>query len=169
MLKKKEYGAEQPFTPLGPFKLRVPFVHYRFETADFIQGLVMCAVCLSAVPILQEYLGMPFEIAMTIVILNGILYCMHVLLGDPVVPGWVTPAIPILMIYVSQYPMGTERVQALIAFELMLGLLAFTLGVTGLGKKIISVVPKAMQSGIIIGAGIAAIMIVFNKGGKFDI
>ncbi len=134
---KRDFGAEQPYTPLGPFKLRIPFVHYKFAWPDYVQGLLVCAVCLSAVPMLQEYLGMPFDIAITIVILNGILYCTHVLLGDPVVPGWVTPAIPILILYVSQFETGPDRMHALIAFEFMLGFLAFVLGASGLGLLIV--------------------------------
>lgn len=165
---KREYGKEQPFIPAGPFKIRLPFVHYRFEWADYFQGLLMCAVCLGAIPMLQEYLGMPFEVAIAIVVLNGLLYCTHVLLGDPVVPGWVTPAIPLLMLHVATFPMGPERVQALIAFELTLGVLAFLLGVTGFGKKIVSLVPNAMQCGIILGSGFAAVMVIFNKGARFD-
>ena len=164
---ERKYSEEQPYTPLGPFKLRLPFIHYKFAWPDYVQGLLMCAVCLSAVPMLQEYLGMPFDIAITIVILNGILYCTHVLLGDPVVPGWITPAIPILLLYVQQYD-TSERMHALIAFEFTLGLLAFLLGVTGLGKKMIKIVPKAMQSGVIVGAGIAAVVLVFKEGGRFD-
>ncbi len=165
---KREYGKEQPYIPAGPFKIRIPFIHYRFEWADYFQGLLMCAVCLGAIPMLQEYLGMPFEVAIAVVVLNGILYCAHVFLGDPVVPGWVTPAIPLLMLYVGSFPMGPERVQALIAFEMTLGILAFGLGVTGFGKKIVSLVPNAMQCGIILGAGFAAVMVIFNKGQRFD-
>ncbi len=165
---KRDFGAEQPYTPLGPFKLRIPFVHYKFAWPDYVQGLLVCAVCLSAVPMLQEYLGMPFDIAITIVILNGILYCTHVLLGDPVVPGWVTPAIPILILYVSQFEPGPDRMHALIAFEFMLGFLAFVLGASGLGRKMIKIVPNAMQAGIIVGAGIAAVIVVFKTGSHFD-
>ncbi|MFT5874325.1 MAG: hypothetical protein ACI8WT_003286 [Clostridium sp.] len=165
---KREFGKEQPYIPAGPFKIRIPFVHYKFQWPDYIQGLLMCAVCLGAIPILQEFLGMPFEVAMAIVLLNGIFYCAHVFLGDPVVPGWVTPAIPLLILYVSNYQMGPERMQALIAFELSLGALAFFLGITGFGKKIVHIVPNAMQSGIIIGAGIAAVNIIFVKGARFD-
>ncbi len=168
MAMKREYGKEQPYIPAGPFKIRFPFIHYRFEFADYIQGFLMCAVCLGAIPMLQEYLGMPFEVAIAIVVLNGALYCLHTFLGDPVVPGWVTPAIPLLMIYVSQFEMGVERMQALIAFELSLGLLAIILGITGLGKKIVSAVPNAMQSGIILGSGFAAVMVIFNAGARFD-
>ena len=168
MSMKREYGKEQPYIPAGPFKIRFPFIHYRFEFADYLQGFLMCAVCLGAIPMLQEYLGMPFEVAIAIVVLNGALYCLHTLLGDPVVPGWVTPAIPLLMLHVSQFEMGPERVQALIAFELTLGILAIFLGITGLGKKIVSIVPNAMQSGIILGSGFAAVMVIFNAGARFD-
>lgn len=168
MAMQREYGQEQPFLAAGPFKIRLPFIHYRFEIADYIQGLLMCAVCLGALPMLQEYLGMPFNVALAIVVLNGMLYCTHVLLGDPVVPGWVTPAIPLLILYVSSYPLGPERVQALIAFEMSLGAFAFILGVTGLGKKIVTLIPNAMQAGIIMGAGLAAVNVVFGKGAKFD-
>lgn len=168
MAYKREYGKEQPYIPAGPFKIRIPGVHYRFEIADYIQGLLMCAVCLGAIPMLQQYLGMPFEVALAIVILNGILYCTHVFLGDPVVPGWVTPAIPLLMLYVSEFPMGPQRVQALIAFEMSLGIFAAVLGITGLGKKVITLIPNCMQAGIIMGAGLAAVNTVFGKGGHFD-
>ena len=169
MSMKREYGKEQPYLPAGPFKIRIPFIHYRFEIADYIQGLLMCAVCLSAIPMLQEYLGMPFEVALAVVVLNGFLYCLHVFLGDPVVPGWVTPAIPLLMLYVSGFEMGPERIQALIAFEMTLGILAIILGITGLGKKIIGLVPNAMQAGLILGSGFAAVMVIFNKGQRFDL
>ena len=63
-------GGVQPYIPLGPFQLRLPFIHYRFELPDYIQGL-MLAHLLGIIPVLQEYLGMPFEIASTIVILYG--------------------------------------------------------------------------------------------------
>jgi len=49
---KREEGKEQPFTSAGPFKIRIPGIHYKFEIADYIQGLIMCAVCLSAIPML---------------------------------------------------------------------------------------------------------------------
>ena len=31
MAMKREYGAEQPYTPAGIFKIRLPFIHYRWE------------------------------------------------------------------------------------------------------------------------------------------
>jgi hypothetical protein len=165
---KRKDGEKQPHIPLGPFQLRFPFVHYRFEFPDYIQGLLMCAVCLGIIPVLQEYLGMPFEVAITIVILNGFLYTWHAHLGDPVIPGWITPAIPLLLLWLKAFPEGVPRMHALIAFEMELGIFALFLGSTGLAKKFVDIVPDALKSGILLGAGIAAVRLVFDKNGNFD-
>ena len=162
-------GGENPAIKAGPFKLRLPFVHYRFEWPDYFQGLLMCAVDLAAIPLIIELLGMPFEAAMAIVILNGFFYLTHHLLGDPVVPGWITPAIPIVMVYVETFSMGPDRVKALMAFQFMLGLITVFLGVTKLATRVVQLIPSALKSGVIIGAGIAAITTVFKAGGRFDL
>ncbi|WP_339702763.1 hypothetical protein [uncultured Marixanthomonas sp.] len=162
-------GEEAPFIPLGPFKLRLPFIHYRFELPDFFQGLLMCAVDLAAIPLMVDLLDMPFEAAIAIVMLNGLLYLTHHLLGDPVVPGWITPAIPLLIAYVELFPVGPDRVHALISFQMTLGILAVVLGSTRLASKVVQIIPQAIKSGVILGAGIAAIMVVFKEGGRFDL
>ena len=166
--KQRSEGAESPFIPVGPFKLRLPFLHYRFELPDFLQGLLMCAVDLAAIPLMAELLGMPFEAALAIVILNGLLYLVHHLLGDPVVPGWITPAIPLLIAYVETFPEGEARVQALIAFQMLLGATAIVLGRFGLAAQVVRLVPSAIKAGIIMGAGLAAVVVVFEAGGRFD-
>lgn len=163
------YGEESPYIKAGPFKLRLPFIHYRFEIADYIQGLLMCAVCLGAIPLLQDALGMPFEVALAVVVLNGFLYTWHTLLGDPVVPGWITPAIPLLTAYCLTFPEGHARMQALVAFEITLGIFAILLGLTGIAGKIIGLIPPAIKAGIILGAGVSAITMIFKDGGKFEV
>ena len=167
-LHQQDLGVEAPYWPVGPFKVRLPFIHYRFEISDYMQGLLMCAVDLAAIPLMTEFLGMPFEVALAVVILNGLLYLTHHLLGDPVVPGWITPAIPLLMAYCSQFPEGPERVHALIAFQLMLGGFSIGLGMTGMARKVVSLVPSALKAGIIMGAGLSAVVTVFKEGGRFD-
>lgn len=164
---KRQHGQVQPYIPLGPFQLRFPFVHYRFEPADYVQGLMMCAVCLGIIPVLMEYLGMPFEVAITVVILNGFLYLWHAHLGDPVVPGWITPAIPLLLLWLKAFPQGAPRMQALVAFQFELGLAALFFGATGLAKKFVQLVPDALKAGILLGAGVAAVRLVFEPGGKY--
>ncbi|OAT82065.1 hypothetical protein A6P54_11220 [Bacillus sp. MKU004] len=168
MWKNRKHGEESPYIPMGPFKLRLPFIHYKFEWPDYVQGLLMCAVDLAAIPLMIELLGMPFEVALAVVLLNGLLYLTHHLLGDPVVPGWITPAIPLIMAYVSTFPEGVDRVHALVAFQLTLGLFSIFLGVTGLAKKVVSFVPPAIKSGVILGAGFAAVISVFQVGGRFE-
>ncbi|WP_197911710.1 hypothetical protein [Kineobactrum salinum] len=128
----------------------------------------MCAVDLAAIPLMIELLGMPFEVALAVVLMNGILYLTHHMLGDPVVPGWITPAIPLVFMFCQAFPEGAERVHALISFQLLLGLFCIGLGVTGLSRRVVSLVPPALKAGIICGAGIAAVSSVFDKNGRFD-
>ncbi|WP_448855155.1 hypothetical protein [Corynebacterium camporealensis] len=160
-------GKESPHWKAGPFQIRLPFVHYRIEWPDYAQGLFMCVVDLGAIPLMTQALGMPFEVALAVVILNGLLYLIHHLLGDPVVPGWITPAIPLLIVYVESFEEGPERVWALISFQLMLGIFSITLGLTGLASKVVRVIPSGLRAGIVLGAGIAAIFSVFGDEGHF--
>ncbi|HOQ11048.1 MAG: hypothetical protein BWY23_01324 [Spirochaetes bacterium ADurb.Bin218] len=162
--REREYGGIQPGIPMGPLTLRLPFIHYRFEWADYLQGLLMCTVCLSIIPVLTGKLGMSFEVALAIVILNGTLYLAHVTFGDPVVPGWVTPAIPLLVAYCETFAPGVERMQALIAFEMLFGIFCMFLGITGLARRFIMLIPNAVQSAILVGAGFAAIIMIFTPG-----
>ncbi|MGV6875815.1 hypothetical protein ACUSIJ_24400 [Pseudochelatococcus sp. B33] len=168
MLKPSIEGQETPYMPAGPFKVRLPFVHYRIEWPNYFQGLLMCAVDLSAIPLMTELLGMPFEVALAVVILNGLLYLTHHLLGDPLVPGWITPAVPLIMAYCATFPEGPERVHALISFQMLLGAFAILIGITGMAHRVIQAIPQAIKSGIIIGAGFSAVISVFKIGGNFD-
>ena len=79
-LKNRSIGEETPFIRLSIFKIRLPFIHYRFEWPDYLQGLLMCAVDLAAIPLLMDILGMPFEVAVSVVILNGLLYLTKMIL-----------------------------------------------------------------------------------------
>lgn len=161
---QRTYGEEQPGISLGKFTMRLPFIHYRFEVPDFVQGLLLCTVCLSIIPVLTETLGMSFEVALAIVIINGTLYLAHVTLGDPVVPGWITPAIPLIVAHVESFDPGAERMQALIAFQMTFGLFCIVLGTTGIAKKVVSYIPNAVQSAILLGAGFSAVIMIFEPG-----
>ncbi|QAT49475.1 hypothetical protein EQM14_06620 [Caproiciproducens sp. NJN-50] len=168
MAMKRTYGAEQPYIPAGIFKIRVPFIHYRWEWPEFFQALLMCSTCLGAIPVLQQVLGVSFEIAWSMVIINGFLYCLHVLLGDPVVPGWITPAIPLVVAFLGKYQLGVVRYQELIALQLIVGVIFLLMGVTGAAGKLMKVVPNSIKAGVLLGAGTAAIIGEFNTGGRFS-
>ena len=32
---------ELPYIPFGPFQIRLPFIHYKIESVEFIQGLIV--------------------------------------------------------------------------------------------------------------------------------
>lgn len=160
------HGPPSPHWKAGPFNIRLPFVHYKIEWPDYIQGLLVCVVDLGAIPLMVDALGMPFEVALAVVMLNGLLYLTHHMLGDPVVPGWITPAVPLLIVYVGSFP-ENERVWALISFQFVLGIFSIFMGATGLARKVARFIPSALRSGIVIGAGIAAIVTVFEEGGRF--
>lgn len=168
-MRKRKFGEEQPCFILGPFKVRLPFIHYRWEWAEAIQALLMCSTCLGAIPVLTEVLGVPFEIAWSMVIINGLLYNLHGLLGDPAVPGWITPAIPLVVAFLGEYGIGVERIQALIAMQILVSIMFFVMGITGLAGKLVKIIPNSIKSGILLGAGIAAVFGEFNTGGRFGL
>lgn len=167
---KRELGSEQPSWKLGVFRVRLPFVHYRFESSEALQAILMCATCLGAIPILTSVLGIPFELAWSMVIINGLLYNTHALLGDPVVPGWITPSIPLTIAYLTQFEMGPVRIQALIALQLLVAFTFLFMGITGLAGKLMRIVPDSIKSGILLGAGFAAIIGEFAvEKGRFNL
>ena len=143
----RKYGEEQPYWKAGIFKIRLPFVHYKWSVPEMVQAVFMCATCLGAIPVLQEVLGVSYGVALSMVIINGFFYNLHVLLGDPVVPGWITPAIPIITAFLTDgYEMGPERTQALIAMQLILGLIFLVFGITGIGGKMVHLVPNSVKA-----------------------
>lgn len=64
---------ELPYIPFGPFQIRFPFIHYKIESVEFIQGLILGVTALAAVPYLEQYLGLPYELAWSCVIIETML------------------------------------------------------------------------------------------------
>lgn len=169
MAKQRLHGEEQPFISAGIFKIRIPFIHYKWEWSEAMQAILMCATCLGAIPILTDVLGVPFNIAWGMVIINGALYFLHATLGDPVVPGWITPAIPLTTAFLTTFEMGVDRIQALIALQLIVGIFFIIMGVSGSAGKLINFVPNSIKAGILLGAGIAAVIGEMKVGGRYGI
>ncbi len=165
---ERTHGAEQPYWPAGPFKIRLPFVHYRWEAPEMVQGLIMFVVGLAMVPLLETYLGMPYEAALAFTFIAGIGYLLPALLGVPLVPGWITPAIPVVLLYLQGFEPGPESIKAMFALQLEVTVIFLILGVTRLGSKLVDIIPNSLKSGIIIGAGIAALMGEIKTGGRID-
>jgi hypothetical protein len=162
----RKYGEEQPYWPAGPFKVRLPFIHYRWESAEMVQAFIMFVVSLGMIPLLEQYLGVPYEAALAFVVVGGIGFLLPALLGVPYVPGWITPAIPIILAFLGDFEPGPEAIQALFALQFLVFLIFFVLGITGLGHVLVRAVPNSLQVGIILGAGIAALLGEISEGGR---
>ena len=163
---KREDGKEQPHWKLGIFKIRIPFVHHRFEWIEFFQGLVLFAIGMSVVPIMEEYLGFSYEAALASVILFQFLMMLPTLIGVPFVPGMLTPMLPLVIIFLADFEPGPEAIQALVAVQITTALIFLIMGLTGLGNVVTKILPASIKGGIILGAGIAALMGELQQGGR---
>jgi hypothetical protein len=162
-----EEGEEASHIPAGIFKIRLPFIHYDWESSEMLKGAVLVATGLGAIPLITNTLGISYELALTLVIFNGALYVLHATLGDPVVPGWITPAIPLTVLFLEGFPKGPERIKALIALQIIVGIIFLIMGSLGAARRIIQNLPNSLMGGIVLGAGLAAIRGEIVAGGRF--
>lgn len=160
-------GEEQPYLG-GGLKIRIPFIHYPFEFPDFLQGAILCVVPMGVTAAMTEILGIPFEIALAMVIINNFMYLLHTHFGDPAIAGWITPAIPLIIGFLMGFDPGPERLQAMIALQMLVGFIFLFLAVTGLAKKVVNAIPTSMKAGILLGAAFASIKGEFIVGGRID-
>ncbi len=148
--------------------IKIPILHYRIEIPEMLQAILLIAVGLSAVPVLQENLGMSYEVALTAVAIAESLGLLHVFFGDPVVPGWIASALPLVLVYLAGYGSGLDTVYAMIALQFLLASLFLVLGVTGLAHKLMKIIPFSIKAGILLGAAFAAVNRVFKEGSYFE-
>lgn len=163
MALKREYGQEQPYIPAGIFKIRIPFIHVPYAIPELIQGVLMVATPMSMTTCIMHMLGCPFELAMLIVCVHNFFYHLHPLMGDPVWPGAVTPSVALAMAWGSAFPAGTARIHAAIALQLTMAVIYLIFGITGLAGKLMSIVPKSMVAGVLLGAGISSVNAALGK------
>ncbi|MBU0973209.1 MAG: putative sulfate/molybdate transporter [Proteobacteria bacterium] len=166
MSASQEKAQELPYAG-GILKLRLPFVHYRIEYQDFIQGAILSCVPLGITAAMVKVLGIPIEVAVLMVVINNFLYLLHTSFGDPSVSGWITAGIPLYISYLTGFAEGPERIKALIALQVLVGCIFLVLGVTGITRWVIKHFPVSMRAGILLGAGFASLMRVFDPAQPF--
>lgn len=155
---------ELPGWRWGPFTFRMPFYHTRFYWQEGLQGLfVAAATSLALVPLMMQFFGLGFEEAVAVSMLHSMIIASAIIIfGEPYAPGWITPALPLVLAYVlGGYDEPASRWQAMTALSLNFAALLFILGFSGLGKKFIFWLPDTLKAGIILGAAIAALKRVF--------
>ncbi len=161
----------------GPFTLRIPFIHMKFRAGEFLQGLVISgATAFAAAPMAMK-LGLSFEEAVALSFIAGTLISAGpIIFGEPMAPGWVTPAVPIVLVAlaaagyygagpcvegVCQYNPDAWRFLAAMCIEF--SILILLLGITGFGKVLVERIPRGLKAGIILGAALAAFYQVFYE------
>jgi hypothetical protein len=84
----------------GPFTLRIPFVHMKLLTGEFLQGLVIAgATALAGAPVAMAF-GLNFEEALAVCFIASVLITSGpIIFGEPLAPGWVTPALPLVIAF----------------------------------------------------------------------
>ena len=148
----------------GPFTTRIPFRHTTLVGSQFVQGcLVAAAAVLALVPLLQSGFGLSFYEAVTISFLHSILLASAPMLyGDPFSPGWLTPALPLVLVYVmGGYTDPALRFQAMTAISLEFAVLLLLMGGTGLGRWFHDWLPSSLKACMIMGASISAFKRIF--------
>lgn len=160
---------ELPYIPLGPFQWRIPGIHYCIEKVEFFQGIILGATALSSIPYMTDCLGLPYELAWSCVIIEVFLYMLHGWLGDPVVPGWITPTLPFTLVFLEGFEQGPERIQALIAVQLLVAFLFVFMGITKLADRFVRLVPASVKGGILLAAPITVIQGQLAEGSQLMI
>ena len=112
----------------GPFTLRIPFIHIKFRAGEFFQGMVISgATAFAAVPVAMG-LGLSFEDGIALSFISGTLIASGpILFGEPMAPGWITPALPIVIAafaakgqFTGVYDVATFQYMAAICIEFTL-------------------------------------------------
>jgi len=163
--KDREPGeTEQPYWG-GMLRLRLPFIHYPWEWPEFVEGAILCVVPMGVIAAMQSSLGVSYEMGLTMVIINDFMYLLHTSFGDPGLAGWITSGIPLYMAFVADYVVEsggvtdyTGAMQAMCALQLIMTVIFLVMAFTGGAKKVVKIVPTSIKSGILLGAGIAAIV-----------
>ena len=162
MKKVENYGIKW-----GPFTLKIPFIHIKFLTAEFLQGMVISgATAFAGAPVVMA-LGLSFEEAVACCfIASTLITAGPIIFGEPFAPGWVTPALPLVIAFFmskgffdGSYRVETFQYMAAMCIEFTAIILL--LGMTGLGRVITEKIPNALKSGIILGAALAAFHQIF--------
>ncbi len=165
---KRSYGGIQPYIPAGIFRIRLPFIHFKISPPEIVTGLMNAITSYGALAVLTTTLGLDPAVAWALVVLETALYTCNWLLGEPSICGWITPAMAIVIVYLEGIDPGVARLQALTAVQLELAALFIILGLTGLSKKLNTLVPPAVKAGIVLGAGVNAVYARLVEGGAMD-
>lgn len=155
----------------GRFTTRIPILHTRIEWPELWQGILVSGTTgLAFVPILERLYGLSFEQAIAFIFVQSILIgSAAIVFGEPFAPGWITPALPLVLSFLDQSATGPQqRMQLMAAMAIDFSLLLFILGLTGWGRKLFESIPAVLRGGILLGAALSAMQRILQvEHGRF--
>lgn len=163
--RKREYGDVQPYIGGDFLKIRIPFLHMKFEPAEFIQGALLCVLPMSGSAVWAEVFGVPFYAAVLLLCINNFFFLMHPFFGCPAVSGWITAGLPLYIMFYTSYPME-ERIHALIALQIVTGVIFLLLHVSRAAEAFMQRIPTFLKCGILFGAALGAIIFEVKPEGR---
>ena len=166
MAVKREHGKSQPGISWGKFTTRIPGIHVNFSMPEIIQGGLLTTATGGVVAALtMKYFQVPFEVAWAVVLIQlfWLWVVPTVICGEPFAPGWITPALPLVMAFLGKFDAGLPAIHAMMAVTICVSAIFLFFAVTGLGKRFFQWVPVELRAAIIFGGAIAAFNAEFGR------
>lgn len=163
---KRKYGEQQPGIHWGRFTTRIPGIHVDFSLPEMIQGGLLSTATGGVVAALtMKFFQVPFEVAWAVVLIQlfWLWVVPTVLLGEPYAPGWITPALPLVMTFLGSFEAGVPAIQAMMAVTICVSAIFLFFAVTGLSSRFFQWVPTELRAAIIFGGAIAAFNAEFGR------
>lgn len=165
-------GEVQPGIKWGKFTTRIPGIHVDFSIPEIIQGGLLTTATGGVVAALtMKFFNVPFEVAWAVVLIQlfWLWVIPTVLCGEPYAPGWITPALPLVMTFLASFEAGIPAIHAMIALTVCVSAIFLFFAITGLGTKFFQWVPVELRAAIIFGGAIAAFNAEFSRMEKMPI
>lgn len=163
---KRKDGDVQPGFRWGKFTTRIPGVHVNFSLPEMIQGGLLTTATGGVVAALtMNFFNVPFDVAWSIVLIQlfWLWFVPVVLFGEPYAPGWITPALPLVIVFLSGFTPGVPAIHAMIALTVCLSAIFLFFAVTGLGSAFFKWIPVELRAAIIFAGAIAAFTAEFDR------
>lgn len=163
---KREEGGVQPGIKWGKFTTRIPGIHTNISLPELIQGGLMTTATGGVVAALvMKHFGLPFEVAWTVVIIQlfWVWLVPAVICGEPYAPGWITPALPLVIAFLNGFGVGVPAIQAMTAVTVMVSGIFLFFALTGLGARFFKWIPVELKAAIIFGGAVSAFKSEFGR------
>lgn len=166
MAMKRPEGERQPGIRWGKFTTRIPGIHVDFSIPEIIQGGLLTTATGGVVAgLTMKFFEVPFEVAWAVVLIQlfWLWVIPTVVLGEPYAPGWITPALPLVMTFLGSFTPGQQAIQAMMAVTVCVSAIFLFFAITGLSKRFFQWVPVELRAAIIFGGAIAAFNTEFGR------